>query len=128
MNQFGPYAAVVLRLATGGVFLNHGIMKLQHGLPALAEFLHSLGFPFAIVWAVIVVGVETVGAVCVIAGLFTRVWAACMAVEMTVAILRVLVPSGRGFELEGMLLACALALVALGDGPFALAVGLKRGA
>ncbi len=128
MNQFGPYAAVVLRLATGGVFLNHGIVKVQHGLPALAQFLHSLGFPFAIVWAGIVVTVETVGAVCVIAGLFTRVWAACMAVEMSVAILRVQVPSGRGFELEGMLLASALALVALGDGPLALAVGFKRGA
>lgn len=127
MNQFGPYAAVLLRLATGGVFLHHGIQKLQHGLPGLADFLHSLGFPFAIVWAGIVVAVETVGAVCVIAGLFTRLWAACMAVEMTVAILRVLLPAGRGFELEGMLLASALALVALGDGPFALAVGLKRG-
>ncbi|HTR21119.1 MAG TPA: DoxX family protein [Gemmatimonadales bacterium] len=127
MNRFSPYAALVLRLATGGVFLHHGIMKLQHGLPGLADWLHTLGFPFAIVWAGIVVAVETLGAACVIAGLFTRAWAACMAVEMTVAILRVLLPGGRGFELEGMLLASALALVALGDGPFALAVGLKRG-
>jgi len=127
MNRFGPYATVVLRLATGAVFLHHGINKVQHGLPGVAEFLHSLGFPFAIFWAGIVVTIETLGAVCVIAGLWTRVWAAGMAVEMVVAILRVLVPGGRGFELEGMLLAAALALVALGDGPFALAVGLKRG-
>jgi len=50
-----------------------------------------------------------------------------MAVEMVVAILAVKVPQAGNFELEGLLLAGAITLVALGDGPLSIAIGLKRG-
>jgi len=120
MSQFASYAAVPLRIAVGGVFLRHGVAKLQNGLPGTAEFLHSLGFPFAPVWAVILIGVETLGAACIALGLFTRAWAICLAVVMVVAILRVKIPRGMDFELEALLLAGALSLVALGDGPLSL--------
>ena len=126
MSRFAPYAAVVLRLAVGGVFLNHGIAKAQSGVPAIAEFLHGVGFPFATIWAVILIGTETVGALCVLAGVLTRVWATCMVVVMTVAILAVKIPHHAGFELEAMLLAGALSLVALGDGPMALGVRFRK--
>jgi putative oxidoreductase len=127
MNRFTPYAAVVLRLAVGLVFLHHGVMKLHNGIPAMADFLHNYGLPFATICATIVIGVETIGAACVLLGILTRVWAAAMAFEMVVASLVVVVPSGRWPELEGLLCAGALALVALGDGPLSLAVGLKKG-
>ncbi len=126
MNAWSTYAAVPLRLGVGGVFLRHGIQKLEGGLPALSGFLHSLGFPFANVWAVMLIGIETVGAACVLLGLLTRGWAICFAVEMVVAILRVQLPGGRSFELEALLLAGALSLVALGDGPLALGMKLKK--
>jgi len=120
MNQFASYAAVPLRLVVGGVFLRHGVVKLQTGVPGTAEFLHSLGFPFAHIWAVILIVLETVGATSVALGLFTRVWAVGLAVVMVVAILRVRIPRGADFELEALLLAGALSLVALGDGPLSL--------
>jgi putative oxidoreductase len=126
VNRFAPYAAVFLRLAVGAVFLNHGIVKFQHGLPATSEFLHGVGFPFSTVWAVMLIGIETVGAVCVLAGFLTRAWAACMAVEMVVAILAVRIPHHAGFELEGMLLAGALSLMVLGDGPMAIGVRFRK--
>jgi putative oxidoreductase len=126
MSRFTPYAAVVLRLAVGGVFLNHGIAKAQSGVPAISMFLHGVGFPFATFWAVILIGIETVGALCLLAGFLTRAWAACMVVDMTVAILAVKLPHHAGFELEAMLLAGALSLVALGDGPMALGVRLRK--
>jgi putative oxidoreductase len=126
MNALPTYAAVPLRLAVGGVFLRHGIMKLEGGLPGLSAYLHGLGFPFANVWAVILIGVETVGAVCVLLGLLTRAWAICFVVEMVVVILRVQLPAGGNFELEALLLAGALSLVALGDGPLALGMKLKK--
>ncbi len=126
MSHFASYAAVPLRLAVGGVFLRHGVVKLQTGIPGTAEFLHSLGFPFAHVWAVILIGVETLGAACVALGLFTRAWAATLAVVMVVAILRVKIPRGGDFELEALLLAGALSLIALGDGPLALRGMLKK--
>jgi len=126
MNGLAPYAAFFMRLAVGGVFLRHGITKFQSGIPAVAAFLHGVHVPFASVFAVILVAVETVGAACVLLGIFTRFWAACMAVEMVVAILAVRLPQGGNIELEGLLLAGAITLVALGDGPLSVAIGLKR--
>ncbi len=127
MNRLTPYAAFFMRLAVGGVFLHHGIQKLHMGIPAVAAFLHdAAGIPFASIFAVILIVVETLGAACVILGIFTRGWAACMAVEMVVAILTIQLPRGSSFELEGLLLAGALTLMALGDGPLSVAVRLKK--
>jgi uncharacterized membrane protein YphA (DoxX/SURF4 family) len=115
-----------MRLAVGAVFLRHGITKFHSGVPAVAGFLHGVGVPFSSVGAVIIIAVETVGAACVLLGIFTRFWAACMAVEMVVAILAAKLPQRGNIELEGLLLAGAITLVALGDGPLSVAIGLKR--
>ena len=127
MNRLSPYAAFFMLLAVGGVFLLHGLTKFHHGIPATASFLHDVGFPFATVFAVILIAIETIGAACVILGIFTRVWALCMAVEMVVAILAVRLPHGGNIELEGLLFAGAITLIALGDGPLSIAVKLKHG-
>ena len=126
LNRFSPYAAVVLRLAVGAVFLHHGWWKL-HNFAGVTDMVRGIGFPFATVFAAILTGVETLGAVCVILGVLTRVWALMMAVDMTVAILAVVVPHGGTPELEGVLLAGSLALVALGDGPLSIGLTLKKG-
>lgn len=127
MNRLAPYAALFLRLAVGGVFLRHGLAKFHNGVLGTSGFFHGLGIPLSYTFAVVVVTVETIGAACVILGAFTRVWAACMVVEMVVAILLVQIPRGTPFELEALLLGGAAALVALGDGPLSVAIGLKRG-
>ena len=127
MNQWSGYAALPLRLAVGGGFLHHCLMKLQLGLPGLAAYLHSVGVPFANIFAVILIGLETVGGALMILGVLTRIWGICFVVEMAVAILRVKLPGHQGFELEALLLAGAASLVALGDGPVALGMTLKRG-
>lgn len=127
MNRLTPYAAFFMRLAVGGVFLRHGWTKFGNGIPAVADYLHGIGFPFATIWAVVLIAVETIGAACVLLGIFTRAWAACMAVVMVVAILAVRVPRGANIELEGLLLAGAVTLVALGDGPLSVAIRFKRG-
>jgi len=126
VNRLTPYAALFMRLAVGGVFLHHGLAKWHNGIPALTAFFHTIGIPLASIAALVVIVVETVGAACVLLGIFTRVWAACMAVEMLVAILRVQLPRGGSFELEALLFAGALTLVALGDGPLSIAIGLRR--
>jgi putative oxidoreductase len=126
MNRLTPYAALFMRLAVGGVFLQHGVTKFHSGVPAVAGFLRGIGFPFATAWAVVLIVVETIGAICVLLGVFTRAWAACMALEMIVAILLVRVPHGGNIELEGLLFAGAITLVALGDGPVSVALRFKR--
>lgn len=126
MNSLTPYAAFFMRLAVGGVFLNHGITKFQNGIGATANMLANVGFPFATIFAVILITIETAGAMCVLLGILTRAWATAMAVVMTVAILAVRLPGGRNFELEALLLAGAVTLVALGDGPLSIAVKFKK--
>lgn len=127
MNSLTPYAAFFMRLAVGLVFLQHGWMKFHGmGLGGTAGMLHNIGFPFATLFALILIVVETIGAVCVVLGLFTRLWAACMAFEMLVAIFAVKLPHGGNFELEALLFAGAITLVALGDGPLSVAVKIKH--
>lgn len=125
-GRLAPYVPVILRVAVGWVFLRHGLMKLGMGLAGVTGMLHHLGFPVAPAWAVVLTVVETLGAGCVVLGLFTRFWAACLVVDMVLAIGLAVLPSGRAPELEGMLLAGALSLVALGDGPLSLGTLLRR--
>ena len=126
MNALTPYAAFFMRLAVGGVFLLHGIGKFDRGIGATAHMLAGLGFPFATIFAVILMTIETVGAVCVLLGILTRAWAATMAIVMIVAIVAVKIPGHGNFELEALLLAGAVTLVALGDGPLSVAVRFKQ--
>lgn len=126
MNALTPYAAFFMRLAVGGVFLLHGIGKFERGIGATAAFLSAHHIPFSSIFAVILITVETVGAVCVLLGILTRAWAATMAIVMVVAIVAVKLPGGQNFELEALLLAGAVTLVALGDGPLSVAVRFKR--
>ena len=125
-QRLAPYASLFLRIGIGWVFLRHGIGKVQGGLHGVATFFQSAGIPLPTVSAAIVMTVETAGAACVLLGLFTRFWAACMVLEMAVAIAATSLPSHRGFELEGLLLTGALALVALGDGKVSVGAVVKR--
>jgi len=127
MNRLSPYAAFIMRLAVGGVFLRHGIDKYHNGVAAVAGFLHTIPVPFPSAIAVYLITVETIGALCVLLGFFTRAWASLMAVNMVVAILAVRLPRGGNVELEGLLLAGAVTLVALGDGPRSVAIGFRQG-
>ena len=127
-GRLTPYPGVFLRAALGWVFLRHGIVKLGMGVAGVAGFFGGLGIPAPHVSAVIIMTVETVGAVCLLVGMLTRFWAAMMALDMIVAILVAVLPSGHGFELEGLLLAGALALVALGDGPLSVGWLVHKGA
>jgi putative oxidoreductase len=119
-HRLSPLAPLFLRLAVGWIFIRHGLAKLHTGVPGVARFFGHLGIPLATPAAGIVITVETFGAACLVLGLLTRFWALCLAVEMVVAISVAVLPSGRSPELEGLLLAGALALVGLGGGPLAV--------
>src|SRR2546428_12484334 len=127
MNPLTPYAAFFMRLAVGGVFFRHGWVKFHNGIPAVAGFLHGIGFPFATFWAVLLIAIETIGAVCVLLGVFTRVWAALMAVEMVVAIAAGEGPAGGENEGPGGPGARAPERPGRGGGPPSLAGGVQRG-
>jgi len=117
MNALAPYAAFFMRLAVGGVFLSRGLDRIQAGIPSL-----SLGTLLIL----LVIAIETVGAVCVLLGMWTRLWATAMAVFMAVTILANKVPHHANFELEALLLAGAVTLMALGDGPLSIGIRFKK--
>jgi len=117
VNALAPYAAFFMRLAVGGVFLSRGLDRIQGGIPNL-----SLGSLLVL----LVIAIETVGAVCVLLGMWTRMWATAMAVFMAVTIIANKLPHHANFEVEALLLAGAVTLMALGDGPLSIGIRFKK--
>lgn len=75
----------LIRATVGGTFLVHGIVHVT-GTP-IAQFAQDMakeGFEPGVLFAVIGYVNETIGAVCVILGLFTRFFAASIAIQLAV--------------------------------------------
>ena len=117
MNSLAPYAAFFMRLTVGGVFLSRGLDRIHGGIPNL-----SLGSLLVL----LVIAIETIGAVCVLLGIWTRMWATAMAVFVAVTIVASKLPHHANFELEALLLAGAVTLMALGDGPLSIGIRFKK--
>ncbi|HEU4919542.1 MAG TPA: DoxX family protein [Candidatus Limnocylindrales bacterium] len=117
-----PYAPTILRLAAGFIFLQYGLSKLPSP-DGFASFVGSLGFPAPALFAWLVIGLETIGAVGLIVGLLVRPIALLFLIEMTVTSVLVKLPrgiapaeGGAGLELDLLLWAIAATLVIVGAG------------
>src|SRR5438445_11416957 len=84
---------LVVRLTAGGMLLVHGIMKVmpmaEKGFTAtIAAFatgaLARRGIEPSVPLAYVVFALETIGAVCIILGLFTRFFAAAVAIQFAI--------------------------------------------
>ncbi len=95
ISALGPYydnvrdfSWLLVRLTAGGFLLIHGIQKLT--LNSIAGFaansMARRGIEPAVAAAYMIFFLETVGAVCIMLGLFTRVFAAMIFVEFLVII------------------------------------------
>lgn len=89
---------LVLRLTLGGLFLYHGIQKLENMHGTIA-FFATVGI--AAFWAWVVALIETIGGAAVILGIGTRIWASLFAIIMIVAI----VSMPGGFMAKELLIA-----------------------
>jgi putative oxidoreductase len=118
------WGLAVVRVVVGIVFLIHGFQKLfLMGFGGVAGFLGGLGVPAPGLFAVIVTLVEFLGGLALIVGLFTRVVAILLALDMLVALLTVHLPGGffaTNGELPLVLLAATVGLVIAGPGEAAL--------
>ncbi|HZP78064.1 MAG TPA: DoxX family protein [Pseudolabrys sp.] len=82
----GDVGTLVLRVAVGGILFMHGWGKLQVGVSAVAAgAMAKNGLEPSLLFAYAAVVLETVGAACVVFGLFTRFFAAALAIEMAIA-------------------------------------------
>ncbi len=125
------FAGTVLRLALGAAMLPHGLQKL-FGLFGGAGFNASMkafqsNFHVPAYLALAAILAESVGAVALITGFFTRLAALAVGVDMAVAVYLVHwkvgffmnwmgTQKGEGFEYHILAIAIALALVIKGGG------------
>ena len=121
-----PYAALLLRVSLGALFLAHAGLKLFVFTPAGTErFFASLGLPGWV--GLVVIAAEIIGGVALIVGFYARVAALLMIPDLLGAIALVHIHNGFFFTAKGggyeypLFWAVALAVVALvGDGAWAL--------
>ena len=117
---------LVLRAALAILILLHGIAKLRGGVGFIGAMLSQHGLPAALGYLVYVG--EVVAPLLVLAGIWTRLGALVIAVNMVVAILLVhmgeLFELGRtggwALELQAMFLAAAIAVALLGAGRYSI--------
>ncbi|MGE0407072.1 MAG: DoxX family protein [Candidatus Korobacteraceae bacterium] len=125
LTALQPWGLTVLRAALGIVFLAHGSQKLfTYGIDGVTAGMASVGIPFPAVSAVLVTGVEFLGGLALLLGLFTRAAAIPLAITMLVATLQVHAKGGfflpNGYEFTLTLLAASIALALTGPGALAL--------
>lgn len=121
-----PYAALVLRLSLGLMFMAHALLKYAvFTLPGTVQFFESLGLPgplaYFVFWA------ELIGGALILAGVYAR-WVSAALVPVLLGALWAHAgngwvfnaPNGGGWEYPAFLAAAAVAQALLGDGAFAL--------
>lgn len=92
---------LIIRVTAGGILFVHGWLKLNVGLSGVAGFMAKGGFVPGEAFAGGAMFLETVGAVCIVLGLFTRFFAAAAAIEMFCITFVVSFPHGFGFSSPG---------------------------
>jgi putative oxidoreductase len=124
-TKTAPYAALLLRVTLGVMFVAHGLLKVfVFTLPGTAQFFASVGFPG---WSAYpVVAAELIGGVLLIAGYRTRVVALALIPVLIGAALThlgngwVFSNAKGGWEYPVFLIVAAAVVALLGDGALAL--------
>lgn len=85
-----PIAYALLRVTVGVTLLVHGWSKITGpGATGIGKFFGSIGLPAPDLLAYCAIFLETAGAVAIIVGLFTRFFAAALAIQMLIAMFAV---------------------------------------
>jgi putative oxidoreductase len=118
----------VLRIAVGIVFMLHGYQKLfGMGFAGVSGMFAHMQVPLPGVMGPFIALLEFFGAIALILGLLTRLFALGFAFDMLVAWLLVLRHNGFShYELEFVLCASSVALVLMGGGEFSIDALLGR--
>lgn len=121
-----PYAAFLLRVTLGALFLAHVALKVFVFTPSgFVGYFASLGLPAVLAWAVMVL--EIVGGLALVLGVYATWFALPLALEMLGTILFVhgkngwlFMNKGGGWEYPALWVVALIVVYLLGDGAFAL--------
>lgn len=122
LDRLQPLALLVMRLALGAIMLVHGYHKVFGGLHHHVEMVTHLGLP---AWsAYLSAFTEFLGGLLILLGLFTRIAALGICIDLSVAIVKVHLHNGMtgpgGYEFPLALATLAFALIFFGGGSIAL--------
>ena len=144
LGQWSRYAALPLRLVVGYGFVAHGMAKLAKGPDAFAGILQATGVPGPHLMAWVTIVTELAGGAAVLLGAWVTWVSVPMIVLLVVAIVTVHAPYGfssiklmgmangraqfgpPGYECDLLYIACIVALVLLGPGPWSVDGYLRR--
>lgn len=120
-----PIADTLVRVIIGYILFMHGWGKLMTGATGIAAFMAKQGLEPSLLFAYAAIFLETIGAICIVIGLFTRFFAAVLAVEMLIALLAVHAANGfsaskGGFEYVLLLGIVLFAIAIRGGGPYSV--------
>ena len=127
MQGSSDLGKLVLRVVLGVLILFHGVAKLMHGTDYITGVVTAAGLPSFVAWGVYVG--EVVAPALLLLGLWTRIAAAVIALNMLFALVLVHAAElaainqtgGWALELQGMFLGSAIAIALLGAGRYSLA-------
>ena len=132
------WAPLPLRLIVGFGFIAHGYAKFARGPDAFVAIVQAIGTPAPHLMAWLTIGIELAGGLAVLLGAFVPLVSLPMAAVLLVAIFTVHLPFGftsikllavtaagpqfgpPGYETDLLYLACLVALVLGGSGPWAI--------
>lgn len=124
-TRTAPYAALLLRLGLGVLFLAHGLMKVfVFTIPGTVGYFESIGYPGFFAYLVILA--EVGGGVALISGLWTRWFALALLPVMIGATLQhagngwVFSAQGGGWEFPAFWTVLLVVQALLGAGAYAL--------
>jgi putative oxidoreductase len=125
-QRTAPYAALVLRVTLGVMFIAHSLVlkHFTYTLPGTAQFFESIGLPGAL--AYLTFWAELLGGIALVAGFATR-WVSLALIPILIGATWVHIGNGwvfsaanGGWEYPVFLIAVSLAQSLLGDGAYAL--------
>lgn len=125
-QKTAPYAALVLRVSLGVMYLTHSIVLkwMTFGLEGNAQYFESIGLPAVLGYATFFA--EAIGGILLIVGFQTR-WVAAALIPILLGAVWVHWPNswvfsaeGGGWEYPVFLIAASLVQILLGDGPHAV--------
>jgi putative oxidoreductase len=123
-SRTAPYAALVMRVALGIMFVAHGLTKVLVFTPAgTVGYFESIGFPGFLAYPVM--AFEVIGGLMLVFGVYAR-WVAAVAIVQLFVAATVHFANGwsftnanGGWEYPIYLSVTALVVALLGDGVFA---------
>ena len=128
LDRLQPLGLLALRIVLGIIMIAHGYPKVFGGLSEHVHHVSNLGLPGWLAYCS--AAAEFFGGILLLVGLFTRIAALAIFINMSVAIWKVHWKNGLlgngGYQFPLALATIAFALIFLGSGPIGLD-GIRRG-